>query len=237
MNIPSKLTNDPVVETVIEIRFDSVLPSDAVFGVFYSVLRDIFPEYKNLPVLQVPENIRSNDPNLRFAPLYALMKGNFQFNIGGRVASLVTKNPYSGWDAFSTLAIECFEKIKSTGVIKSIDRFGLRYINFFEEKIFDKLNMSINTPFENDPFAKNITLHHLNNGFTTKILIADNAQQVANNLVRKGSIIDIDTYSEGQVDFFSNISEMLNRAHDEEKTCFFSLLKNDFVSELGPIYE
>jgi uncharacterized protein (TIGR04255 family) len=237
MRIPIKLENDPVAEAVIEIRFESNLPADAIFGVFYNSLKDIFPEYKTLPLLQVPENVRNNDQNLRFAPLYSLVKGNFQFNIGSRVASLTTKNPYSGWDTFSNLAYEAFSKVNETGAITKTTRFGLRYIKFFETAIFDKLDLNISSPFESSTVAKNITLHQLNGNLKTKILIADNAQQNENGKIKNGSIIDLDTFVEGDVPFFNDIQNALEKSHTEEKNIFFTLLNEAFIQELGATYE
>ena len=69
MAAPKKITPCPIIESVVEIRFDSAIPAEAIFGVVYNAFNDIFPNKPiNLPILQIPEQIRNSDPNLQYKP-------------------------------------------------------------------------------------------------------------------------------------------------------------------------
>ena len=58
------------------------------------------------------------------------------------------------------------------------------------------------------------------------------------SIVKKGSLIDIDTFRVYRDNTFShNIMHEINSAHKSEKELFYSLLKQDFIQELDPVYE
>jgi len=59
MKIPKKIDPCPIVEAIVEIRFDSNLPGDAIFGVIYNQFKEDYPKFTKLPILQLPEAIRS----------------------------------------------------------------------------------------------------------------------------------------------------------------------------------
>ena len=61
MKIPKKITSCPLVETIVELRFESSLPPDAIFGVIYQKLKSDYPKVDKLPILQIPEEIRFKD--------------------------------------------------------------------------------------------------------------------------------------------------------------------------------
>ena len=56
--LPLRLEKCPLVDALIEIRFESSIIGSAIFGIIYNLIRD---DYKgivtNLPILQVPEQI------------------------------------------------------------------------------------------------------------------------------------------------------------------------------------
>ena len=91
MKLPKLIDPCPIIEAIIEIRFESKLISDAIFGVIYNSVKETFPKTENLPILQIPENIRINDPNLKYNPYYSLLNNNFILQIGPKVVSLINK--------------------------------------------------------------------------------------------------------------------------------------------------
>ena len=101
MNLPKQINPCPIYEAVVEIRFNSSLPSDAVFGVVYNQLKDSYQNNEQLPILQIPELVRNNDPNLKFQPYYKLKRDNYVIQIGPHVLSLsVTDNSYTTWEDY-----------------------------------------------------------------------------------------------------------------------------------------
>ena len=226
MDIPTKITPCPIVEAIAELRFVTNLPDDAVFGVIYDKLCNGFGETEKLPVLQLPEAIRSQDPNLKYTPHYKLHKGNYRMQVGPKVFSLANVKEYVGWDTFSDKIKKTFEKLSELGIVDKIERFGLRYINFFADiNIYEKsmLQMQLEDKnlFKND---NNLTIVMKTGDFASKLAMVNNAQvklQIPEKTA-KGSIIDIDVSLERKIKV-ENINELIENAHKEEKKLF---LKN-----------
>ncbi len=239
MDIPTKITPCPIVEAIAELRFVTNLPDDAVFGVIYDKLCNGFGETEKLPVLQLPETIRSQDPNLKYTPHYKLHKGDYIMQVGPKVFSLANAKEYVGWDTFSVEINKIFKKLSGLKIINKIERFGLRYINFFADiNIYEKSMLQIqlekNNLFKND---NNLTMVMQTGDFASKLVIINNAQVKFQKQkeTTKGSIIDIDVSLERKIKFES-INELIENAHMEEKKLFFSLLKPAYLKTFNPEY-
>jgi len=72
--LPVVINPCPTAEAILEIRYLSKHPGDAIFGLFYGTIGDIFDnEPISLPILQLPEAIRRQDPALRFKAYHCLI--------------------------------------------------------------------------------------------------------------------------------------------------------------------
>lgn len=241
MDIPKKIDPCPIVEAIVELRFDSSLPNDAVFGVIYNQFKDEFEKVGKLPILQLPENIRSKDKNLIYKPHYKLQKGEFVVQIGPKVFSFSNVNEYVGWDTLSEKIKDTVEKLANLKIIKKMVRFGLRYINLFADlNIYEKSRLKIQLGNENQFNREiNLTMGIPTKGFATKLIMVNSAEisfhENKGNI--KGSIIDIDVAMEKEMEFdLGQIEETVSSAHEQEKELFFSLLEPDFLKTLNPEY-
>src|SRR5690349_961480 len=106
MRLPSKITPDSIEEAITEVRFESSLPSDAIFGVVYQAFHKTYPIVEKQPILQLPDFIRENDPSLAFRPHYQLKKENYILQIGPKALSLAVRKPYVGWPAYRAELID-----------------------------------------------------------------------------------------------------------------------------------
>lgn len=240
--LPIQLEKCPLVDALLEIRFESSIIGSAIFGIIYNLIRN---DYKgavtNLPILQVPEQIRKNDPNLKFKPLYRLESDKYIIQIGDDVLCISSKMPYVGWNEFFSHTIELIKKIARENIINKVLRIGHRYVNFFEGDIMDRLTISKPT----------ISGYQTNNVLVrTEVKDCDNfidTVQITNSATYKsplrpdlllGSLIDIDSFKEyGDNYFLENLESEIEKVHACEKRMFFSLLKRDFLDSLNPIYE
>jgi uncharacterized protein (TIGR04255 family) len=239
MKIPKKITPCPIAEAIFEIRFDTEMPGDAIFGTFYNEFKDEFTDFEKLPILQLPEAIRSRDQNLIYSPHYKLKKDNFLIQIGPKVFSLVNLKDYSGWDTFSQKILVTFGKIYETGAVIKISRAGLRYVNIFENlDIYDKLNLKLmlgEKPFEASNF--DLTTEVRTEKCVSRVKIANNATIGIEEKVRKGSVIDIDVvYKNNEDNVFENLGNVIEISHVDEKNLFFSLLDAEYIKALNPEY-
>ncbi len=245
MKIPVKITPDTILEAIIEIRFSPNIPGDAVFGAIYGNLRGEFSGYEALNALQIPEAIRQSDPSLTFAPLYRIQHDDILLQIGPRVLTFNNPGAYLGWESLSGNIKSLLEKILKLDVIKSVERIGLRYINFFpEQKILENANLKIEFPnFQSITKSHNIRMEYFDNDIQTVLQVLENAtvsQNTQGSDARNGSIVDIDCIklydSSDSIDVLG-IMGNLDKAHKIEKNLFFNLLKTDYIEKLNPVYE
>lgn len=241
IKLPKRLGNCPLVDALIEIRFSSPLDKNAVFGYIYGLIQDSYPgRVINLPLTQIPIQVRDSDPNLQYKPLYRLEGDETILQIGPDVLCISSKMPYIGWEKLSGIAVDIVEKLSTKGAVQRVMRLGHRYINFFNGDLDGKLNMSIQ--FVNGYSNLNMQIR---SDVQDGVFI--NTLQYSNSAVYrptpsapelKGSIIDIDTYRVYSDDLFlKNIKNEIDSAHASEKALFYSLLKESFIKEdLNPQY-
>jgi uncharacterized protein (TIGR04255 family) len=239
MKIPKQITPCPIAEAIFEIRFDSLLPGDAIFGVFYREFKDQYKDLIKQPILQLPDAVRSSDPNLIYNPHYKLQKDNFLLQIGPKVFSLVNLKEYSGWDTFSKKILTTIEKVAKTDAVSKITRVGLRYVNFFENlDIYERSNLKLilnEKPFDASNF--DLTAQVPTEKCLVRVKIANNATIKIENKISTGSLIDIDVvYQNINDSFFENVGDIIEISHRDEKLLFFSLLNNEYIKTLSPEY-
>ena len=99
--LPKKINPCPILESIIELRFSTSFPHDAIFGIIYKEFKDLYPKVEPLPILQLPEIVRREDKNLLYKPYSNGYYGRFWY--GG--------NPFCTVDVhgrtFSTHHVYC----------------------------------------------------------------------------------------------------------------------------------
>lgn len=240
--LPKKISPCPIVEAVIQIRFSSILPSEAIFGVIYTKVGPDFGKVNKLPILQIPEAVRSKDPNLTYQAHYSLVKKDLplQLNIGPRTITFSNVDNYIGWDKFFEFVNEVLEKIKDTDVIHLPERIGIRYINFFDVQILDKVNLEINLNnskinTESTHFRTEIK----DDNFITVVQLNNNVPLNIKGIEKKGSLIDIDciyNFDKPDPSLYTEFNSIIKSGHEKEKHTFFKLLKDDFLNEFDLEY-
>lgn len=240
MGIPKKIDNCPIVDSVVELRFNSSIFPNAVFGLIFNSLQNDFPKVEKLPILQLPEQLRDSDPNFKFKTQYRLFSDDgYAVQIGPDVLVIGSPIPYPGWSNFFAKIKLVIEKVFQTGVIEEVLRLGVRFINFFDLDVFENINLNIQiNSASHKPRNTQLRTEIEKNGFMNTLNVANNAKQtIQNNEERNGSIIDIDTFKEYKGDTFKNIYESeIENAHNLEKEIFFSLLKKEYLETFHPVY-
>jgi len=239
MVLPKRISPCPIAEAICEIRFEANFPDDAIFGIVYNAFRDEYGDFEKLPILQLPEQLRSSDPNLIFRPNYKSMKDQFQLQIGPKVFSCINVGQYAGWEKFSEYIYSTFDKFEQLKIIKSIVRVGLRYINVFSDlEIYSNSNLQFlldGSPIETVKSEVHFELKKESCLLNLRVL--NNSEiQIAGKKV-SGSIIDIDTaLAEFPIDSLEKLKPLINGSHECEKKLFFNLLSNSFIQKLNPEY-
>lgn len=241
--MPLKIKNCPIEEAVFEVRFSSIFPSEAVFGVFYQIINQNFSGAQLIPqpILQLPEAVRQSDPNLTYQSHHRLQLGNQGISIGPKVLAFSNQKPYIGWLEWSTFIERVVRQLISSRVFGVIERTGLRYINFFEQQLFDIANVEVKVIDSHlDSQSTTVRSEILDQGFIKVLQLANNVTINSAGKTYTGSALDIDILRNLGVEndaFGVALSDVMEALHSKEKELFFNILKQDYVETLLPIYE
>jgi uncharacterized protein (TIGR04255 family) len=239
--LPIKIEPCPIVEAILEIRFVTSESWATLPGLLFARIRERYPEQKNLPLAQLPEEMRRHESAFTYQPLIQFLSpGDFLIQFGPRVVSLVAKSKeYPGWPAFEKEMTWLIAELKKLGFVSEGERLGVRYINFFTFDIFEKLVLEVSTGKKRLTAGEcSVTTVLTRPPFTSRLLVSNGAILDTGAGARPGSVLDVDVWL-GPVDFdlFQNGVAKFAEAHHFEKQIFFGLLKPDFLARLNPTYE
>jgi uncharacterized protein (TIGR04255 family) len=239
MELPKQITPCPIKEAVVEIRFESNLPPDATFGVVFNALKERYKTADQLPILQIPEIVRSRDPELIYQPFYRLKSEDSLIQVGPRVLSLAVLEPYPGWSFFLPEILRVFNTVNELSFITQVSRLGLRYIDFFDEDIFGNINLHLEIYGSNAVTGETfVRTKLLKDGLNCNLQVGNNTVlNLGTGKAKQGSVIDVDTFTQfNGPSFFDEVEQILEDAHSIQKELFFDLLKPEFLMSLNPVY-
>jgi uncharacterized protein (TIGR04255 family) len=237
MLLPKKIQVCPIKDAVLEIRFESSVPGDAVFGMLYNQLSTEFTEMIRLPILQIPEQIR-NQQQMLHQPHYRLTKGGVHVSIGPGMLSIGVKGEYPGWAIYSEEIRSVIGTLRSVPVVKNCSRFGLRYINHFAGDVTDRLTLSVNlegVPLKGQGSFFRTRLKE--DDYSILLSVVKDAKIDSQPPSGLGTVIDIDVFTElDKSATLEGVEKFMENAHETEKKLFFRLLNADFLTSLKPEY-
>jgi uncharacterized protein (TIGR04255 family) len=239
--LPKKITPCPIGQAVVEVRFESDVPRDAVVGMAYERFKAEFPTMEKLPLLQLPDPILSQDPDLKFKAHYRL-KGPTEESaficVGPSVLSINTGTDYPGWAALSAQFKGILSKFETANIANKVTRLGIRYTNLFEFNICDQIVLKISdgsAPFVNDDILIRTVIK--SGDFKNILLVSNQAKWKVKDVEKTGSVIDIDTHYDTPTTIEELRKSLLDSAHKEEKQLFFGLIDPKFLAaKLQPEY-
>ncbi|MDI9347943.1 MAG: TIGR04255 family protein [Methylacidiphilales bacterium] len=244
-----KLTKCPLVSITIELRHDSNIQFGELYNVINTKLASRIKEKNTHGILTIPRDVRFNDTNLKYKPIQSFKIDNgcvWNFSEDG-IFLQYSFDPifkgefYSGWENLNLsseikLVVDC---LKALGV-KSTTYLGYRVLNMFEgSKIFQHSNIDIKLNSKDlTAESENILISNEINKSSLKLkyIIAVNSKIIHPMKEFKGSYIDIDVSYNEFITTDTNDELVFKRVcqlHDEEKNCFFSILKESFVETLN----
>jgi len=238
--LPTRISPCPIVEAILEIRFITSESWRTLPGLLFAHIRDRYPEQKDLPLAQLPEEIRRREPAFTYQPLVQFLSRDFLIQFGPRVVSLVTKpNEYPGWAALENEMTWLLTELQKIGFIAEGERLGVRYINFFDLDIFEKLLLDVLTGGKRLAGAElSIATVLPRPPLTARLQVVNSAILGTGDTARRGSVFDVDVWLRSlDFDLFQNGLAKFGEAHQFEKQIFFGLLKPEFLTTLNPVYE
>lgn len=243
--LPKRLRKEPLLDAIFEFRFESDLPVVNILpGLIFSKL-DGEKKLERLPLSEIPDQIRKNDPVLQYLPLVKLDWNDYSIMIGDKSLSVASKLPYKGWNGFKSVIIKIFEMLKESSLISEITRYSTKYVDIISNDLIvphEAVSIAVRMG------SKDLIEHPLHlrieipmQDFTNVVQIVSNASvQLTDGSSRHGLVIDIDT-----VKFHSNLLSLtddqvvnaLDAIHYISKATFFECLTEDAISILEPEYE
>ncbi len=238
--LPIKVEKCPITEAIIEIRFEPNIPVHEIHAIVFEKFSASYPNRSTYNFGLAEEILESNNA-FRYNPRHSFQNNDLILNFGKHIFTIINYETlhrgYLGWDKFSTKTQEIFSVLFAKGVIKSLERASIRYVDFFENlDIFERINLNFN-PVDGANLEKasqeNILFRNefSHDDFKHIISISNNAEYA--NL--KGSCIDLDIIKDSDVNE-NNLFEIIEKGHKLEKELFFGLLKADFLESLKPLY-
>ena len=238
MRIPTRLKKCSIVDSICEVRFESSFPPEIVTGMIVGALNSLnISSIEGLPVLQIPEVLRSTDEQLKFAPHYKAIVGDMVLQFGGGVITISSPIPYIGWLAFKPeiqKVLSCLFQSESK-LVKKITRVARRTVNFFPMDVLNYTTVEVKTPIEYEKKQyQYVDYYKDSDNLIIRTVIANQASYQES----EGSVIDIDAY----IDYNSYtgieaVMEAIERTHTESKKIFFILLCSDFIESMEPEYD
>lgn len=236
-NIPSKLGVSPLLTSGINVKFERNDSLYAIFGVIYQHIKEIGSFVsRDLPISQIPLDIREQDPILKFAPQFMLISNDKKYNIqiGHRVLSIVYDKAYGyeyeGWDSYFKSEIESVLKfVQKLQIINNLVAVEYRNVNFFEkENIFDNINISVCYSDASQPIKSNLLVfQEQDKDFANQATLNNNGNAFIDNAWHNGSMLEILTSL--QVKDFLQIIDNIDLIHTINKNLFFKILKKGYV--------
>ena len=224
----------PIIDATIQVNCTFTVDQDVVVGLIYSLLENKLDkkplQLEKLPILNLPEDIRRNDPNLKDKPWYKINCEEYYILIGLFGIAFGVNGAYTGWESYKRLASEVFGTFKDN-LIKGVSAINLKYLDFFRDvNIFEKIKCEIKINNNQITSIPTIFRTELPINKYVKVLQITNGVHVKNKNLKidnDGSLIEINLHTKNvSIDTFDSIIE---DAHAIQKESFFELLTDDFL--------
>lgn len=236
--LPLKI-DDYLKDTVVEFRFTSDYPHDILMGLIYTELKD---RYDFLPT---ESNIFQLQPNasleFRNTGTIVLLNENIRLQLRDGILSFnsIIDTEYRGWSNFGSYVKEDIEFLlkSNSKLFNSFTRIGLRYISHFPDvSILEKIKFGFQLPIEKKFKNTKFRTTWNENDKNIVLTITDSFEDINQHVL---SILDIDVSSffDENLQTSEYYCSKLDEIHQHEKEVFFSLLKEDFLAILNPIYQ
>lgn|SRR5574337_16275 len=198
---------------------------------------------QRLPAADIPASLRKIDPNLQHVTRLRMEEpsGSFIWQVGDRVVSINCKKPYVGWDAFK-LEIERFIKIiEESGLVTSLTRHSLRYLDLFtldDPPDLSALNLRLALGgHELDHHNLNMRVEIPDGDCIHNVQIATPAKANLPQGQLTGTLLDVETVPGSSPDRWDSVRAQLDDLHSKSKDLFFHhVLSERALKELEPEY-
>ena len=229
-----KLSKSPIIETTLDMVCSFNVPTDVVLGIMYNSLNNTFGKLnvQGLPILNLPEQLRESDLNLRNKPTHRIDCGQGLVSVGPHIISISILPPYKNWEEYVGFISKIIELIKGLKIVGNIHTLNLRYLNFLKSNVYDKINLDINIAGNKISYPSTVLKTEIPvDANMVNVLQITNSVHVKNEamgLDDDGSLIDIVVVNKNIN--LGNLMDSVSLSHKSAKDLFFSLLSSELLN-------
>ncbi|SFN24889.1 TIGR04255 family protein [Salegentibacter flavus] len=242
MKIPIKIEPDRIKDALMQVFYSSDLSYEILIGYVHKTLTNNGFRY----VTPFQEQSKINGQQINFNPTHLFVGPNDQVKIQIHPNHSLTFNTissYIGWTKYRELIENVLRILIDANNINSFSRVGIRYISEFENiDILDKVKFGYDQSFpgtEIDTSTSNLKWR--DEGYSISLNLTSNLPV---NITKEKqapitsiSLIDIDVIKQNfEIKDIGQLMKTIDDCHFKQKSVFFSLLNQDFLNELNPVY-
>lgn len=242
MPLPRKI-DDRLKDAIVNVQFTPAVPPETVVGYVHSLIKD---HLASIPTQQGPwVQLGSTNLSVDVRSFYFLTTDQkFRVDVSEQGITFNLVNGYAGWTSYRQVIETCLKPLYDAGIIKHVLRLGVRYISQFDQiRIFDCINAIVRIDIAPANNWGQVRVEFEQNGLRAVLTLVDSYPAgTSAPSVSEGSyfsLIDLDVikfFTPNQPIPYQQLLQELETAHNEEKRLFFSLLKEDFLLTLNPVY-
>ncbi len=234
------LSKPPVVDAIVELRFDSEMPSQVIAGILFDKLTKYgYGSFEEIEVARLPKEIKDSEASLRYAAHYRFSSDKFFVSISSRVISVVCKcvgeSTYQGWDNYKHEIEKVLSELRSLSAVGGFSRVGVRFVNLFTNSdILERINIAIQAPDVDMITDERIVGFVYKNGtMNTRINFATKASlSFVDGGSMDGAVLDVDSYTEQEDISFDRALGLIEDGHKFTEAAFVKIVKKEFMDEL-----
>lgn len=240
MKVPKKISPDRISSAVVEVRYQSQIPHEIAVGMFFQGLDETY-------IYELVEAAPTAANGYQLKRQVTFTKGGLHITFGQFSIIFRVLNAYPGWEVFSKGIIEALTQMNATPVIEDYKRVGIRYLSeypnmelsdiinydFSKVKQVGTVNYNIGTEYKDGDYR--VLLKFNNNAIYVNVPVPP-IKEGQNESILK-STIDVDIIRDNMTDMnLASILSIIEEVHIKQKEVFFSILKEDFLATLTPVY-
>jgi len=248
MKFPIKITPDSIRDSIIEIKYSSRLPFEVMIGYIFNALDETY-KYTNRPApftKDEQEAFQRASLEFQVGPQSIFFTDTIKLDLRPNSLIFNCLDKYKGWTVYKAEIINTLRQISTIKEIEKYTRVGLRYVSEYPETDIascTKFKFSFGIPsISSDTYA-------FRSEFSVDqyrvILALQHKAQMIMGIMNDGaaetkpiSIIDIDVIAKNlSIHTVDELFVFLDKMHAKEKEIFFSLIDENYLKKLNPVYE
>lgn len=237
--LPAEVSPDSILEALLEIRYETQVLPEIVYGrIVDNSNWDGFAQ-STLPAYAFPAELRQIDPDLRYAPVLQLISSIRSLRIGPSVLSFHIRNPYPGWSLFRedlhNVVMTLFDACRNQ---LNVSRMGLRYINALLPALHginSIADLNISLAVAGEPLTSRLNLNYtsqINRDMQVTVRLSSKDLVKGDLPEETSAFIDVDVNTgEGYATSdIQAVKDWIDLAHEHEKAQFFRVFRPEMIA-------